>query len=344
MLKTVELRNGKVVIIDQTLLPHELIILELSDYKEVADAITTMKVRGAPALGVTAALGVVLGAQSAASNHWPDFRKELETVAAAIRTTRPTAVNLFWGVDRMLRLAEASKHLPVDDIKHILRVEGERMVEEDIEANRRLGAHGAELINHGDSILTHCNAGALACVGYGTAAGVIRAAWEQGKQIKVYADETRPRLQGMKLTAWELARDGIPVTVIADNMAGVLMRDGKINCCVVGADRIAANGDVANKIGTYSVSVLAHVHGIEFYVAAPTSTIDLNLALGKEIPIEERSHEEMTHIDGHRVAPEGVKVINPSFDVTPAQYVSAIVTEKGVARPPYSASIPRLFD
>jgi methylthioribose-1-phosphate isomerase len=344
MLKTVEWRDGKVAIIDQTLLPHELIVLELSDYREVAEAITTMKVRGAPALGVAAALGVALGAQAAGSNDWAGFREELEIVAAAIRTTRPTAVNLFWGVDRMLSVAEASKHLSIDEIKRILRAEGERMVEEDIEANRRLGAHGAELINHGDSILTHCNAGALACVGYGTAAGVIRAAWEQGKQIRVYADETRPRLQGMKLTAWELARDGIPVTVIADNMAGVLMRDGKINCCVVGADRIAANGDVANKIGTYSVSVLARAHGIEFYVAAPTSTIDLNLASGKEIPIEERSHEEMTHIDGHRVAPDGVQVINPSFDVTPAQYVSAIVTEKGVARPPYSVSLPRLFN
>ena len=344
MTKTVEFRNGKVAIIDQTLLPHKFAILELSDYKDVAEAIKTMKVRGAPALGVTAALAVALGARSANSKDWLGFREELEEIAGIIKATRPTAVNLFWGVDRMLAAAEQAKDQPVDEIKEILCAEGKLMVEENIKINRLLGVNGATLISDGDSILTHCNAGALASIGYGTATGVICSAWEQGKRIKVYADETRPRLQGMKLTAWELVRDGIPVTVIADNMAGVLMRDGKINCCIVGADRIAANGDTANKIGTYSVAVLASVHKVPFYVAAPLSTIDMNLPSGKFIPIEERSHDEMTHIDGHRIAPEGIEVINPAFDVTPAKYITAIITEKGIARPPYSESMPYYSD
>jgi len=343
MIKTVDIRDGKVTIIDQTLLPHRLEVLELTDYRELAEAIATMKVRGAPALGVSAALGIVLAAQSASSLHWPGFRQELEEAARVIKSTRPTAVNLFRGVDRMLDLARANKDRPVEEIKELLRAEGERMIEEDIEINRRLGANGAELIRDGDCILTHCNAGALACVGYGTAIGVIRAAWEQGKKIRVFADETRPRLQGMKLTCWELLEEGIPVTLIADNMAGTLMRQGKIDCCIVGADRIAANGDAANKIGTYAVAVLARAHKLPFYVAAPLSTVDMSLASGDDIPIEERPREEMTHIDDRRIAPEGVEVINPAFDVTPAEYVTAIITEAGIARPPFRESLESLM-
>lgn len=342
MIRTVDYKDGKVVIIDQTRLPHQLRTIELEDYQAVAEAIRTMKVRGAPALGVAAALGVALGARSVEASGFESFYSHLEQIAAEIRATRPTAVNLFWGIDRVLEVARGAKDRPVEEIKAEIERAAKSMVEEDEDVCRRIGKFGAELLRDGDAVLTHCNAGGLACVGYGTALGVIRSAVESGKRVRVFAGETRPRLQGMKLTAWELVQDGIDVTVIADNMAASLMRQGKIDVCLVGADRIAANGDVANKIGTYSLAVLARAHGLPFYVAAPTSTIDLSLATGEEIPIEERPHEEMTHIEGHRIAPAGVPVINPAFDVTPAELITAIITEKGTARPPYGPVLVEL--
>ncbi len=344
MQRTVDYRSGKVLMIDQTRIPHELVVLELDTPDAVADAIKTMKVRGAPAIGVAAALGVALAAASGqtAPRHSPRaLYDQIERAGQMLKNTRPTAVNLFWGIDRMLQAAREclSRKCSVDEIRSSIEELARAMVEEDEETCRKIGQHGAALMPDQGHVLTHCNAGALACVSYGTALGVIRAAAEAGKRIHVYADETRPRLQGMKLTCFELASDDIPVTVISDNMAGSLMRSGRIDCAVVGADRIAANGDVANKIGTYAVAVLAHHHGIPFYVAAPVSTIDFSLASGDQIPIEERSHDEVTHIDGQRVCPVGVGVINPSFDVTPAALVTAIVTEKGIAYPPYKQSL-----
>jgi methylthioribose-1-phosphate isomerase len=342
VIRTVDYKDGKLVLIDQTRLPADFVAIELKDYLEVADAIRTMKVRGAPALGVTAAIGVVLGARAIETADFADFYGRLEAVAAEIRSTRPTAVNLFWGVDRVMGAARSLKGRPVPEIKAEIERFAMEMVEEDESICRRLGKIGGELINDGDTVLTHCNAGALACVGYGTALGVIRGAIESGKNVRVLADETRPRLQGMKLTAWELAQDGIDVTIIADNMAATLMRQGRIDCVVVGADRIAANGDTANKIGTYSVAIAARAHGLPFYVAAPISTVDLAVASGDEISIEERSPEEMTHVDGVRIAPEGVPVMNPAFDVTPAELITGIITENGVARSPYGESLANL--
>ena len=341
MQRTVDYTDGRVIMIDQTRIPHELIVLELDSLEAVADAIAKMKVRGAPAIGVAAALGIALAARNSAASDEGQFLGEIEEAAHILRSTRPTAVNLFWGIDRMVCAAKAAlaDGLAVAEVKRILDDCAVAMVAEDEAVCRTIGAHGAELMPDEGHVLTHCNAGALACVSYGTALGVIRAAVEAGKRIHVYADETRPRLQGMKLTCFELARDDIPVTVISDNMAGSLMRAGRIDCAVVGADRIAANGDVANKIGTYSVAVLAHHHGIPFYVAAPVSTIDFSLASGDQIPIEERSHDEVTHIDGQRICPVGVHVINPSFDVTPAALVTAIITEKGIAYAPYKQSL-----
>ena len=335
MIRTVDLIDGKVVIIDQNKLPKSLEVIELSDYRQVADAIRTMKVRGAPALGVTAALGVAIGAAGIDAEDFDVFVVGLELIATEMKSTRPTAVNLFWGVDRIVQLAREMQDQSIQDIKDELLRTAKSMIAEDEDTCVRLGRFGAELIPD-DDVLTHCNGGALACAGYGTALGVIRAAVESGKRVKVLADETRPRLQGMKLTAWELARDGIDVTIIADNMAASLMRRGLVDCVVVGADRIASNGDTANKIGTYSLAVVSKAHGVPFYVAAPWSTIDTALATGDDIPIEERSPEEMTHIDGHRVAPEGVPVLNPSFDVTPAELIAAIITERGIILPPFS--------
>jgi len=339
--RTVDYINGKVTMIDQTRIPAEMVTVELRTPEQVADAITTMKVRGAPAIGVAAAAGVALAAHNSTSEDRTEFLGEVEHAAHLLRNTRPTAVNLFWGIERMLCTAKAAlaDGLSVAEAKQAIDECAISMVQEDEDVCRMIGKYGAELMPNEGHVLTHCNAGALACVSYGTALGVIRAAVEAGKRIHVYSDETRPRLQGMKLTCFELVSDNIPVTVISDNMAGSLMRKGHIDCVVVGADRIAANGDVANKIGTYSVAVLAHHHGIPFYVAAPTSTIDPTLHSGDDIPIEERSHEEVTHIDGHRVAPIGVEVINPSFDVTPAALVTAIITEKGIAHPPYKQSL-----
>ncbi|HEY3285018.1 MAG TPA: S-methyl-5-thioribose-1-phosphate isomerase [Armatimonadota bacterium] len=341
LLRTVEWRDGQVVMIDQTLLPGRLEWVSYNDYRGVAEAIVTMKVRGAPAIGVTAALGMALGAQSL-----PDdpkaFDRGLAEIRACLAATRPTAVNLFWALDRLWALYERSSSQPAGALKEALMVEARAMVEEDITVNRSLGRHGAELIPEGATVLTHCNAGGLATAGYGTALGVIRAAVEAGKHIQVLADETRPRLQGGKLTAWELHRDGIPVTVICDNMAPTLMRQGKVTCAVVGADRITALGDTANKIGTYGVALACRSHGLPFYVAAPLSTVDFSLRDGDEIPIEERDHSEVTHADGARLTAEGVPVLNPSFDVTPAELVSGIITEVGVARAPFEESLKAL--
>lgn len=337
-LHTVQWVDGKVRLIDQTALPARFAYVDLNAWQDVVEAIRTMIVRGAPAIGCTAALGLALGAKSIDTNDREPFLRELGTIADRFRASRPTAVNLFWAVDRLMNLATASDAPPAVIAENML-VEARTMLHEDIETNRTLGRYGAERLPENGTVLTHCNAGALATVSFGTALGVIRAAIEAGKKLHIFADETRPRLQGMKLTAWELAQDGIPVTIIADNMAASLMRQGKIDCVVVGADRIAANGDTANKIGTYSLAVVARHHGVPFYVAAPYSTIDSTLPTGDLIPIEQRSDSEMTHIDGVRIAPEGVPVLNPSFDVTPAELITGIVTEYGVLEAPYELSI-----
>ena len=334
MVPTVEWKDGAVRLLDQSRLPGAVEFLDCRDYQTVADAIRELKVRGAPAIGVTAALGVALGAQSVNGTDYPAFAQAVLTICDHLAATRPTAVNLFWAIERMKRKLAALQDQPVALIKTELIGESQAILDEDIALCKAMGRHGADLIEDGQTILTHCNAGALATAGYGTALGVIRTAWEQGKKIRVIADETRPVLQGARLTAWELMQDHIPVTLITDNMAGSLMREGKIDLCIVGADRIAANGDVANKIGTYSIAVLAHAHGIPFYVAAPYSTIDLTTKSGAEIPIEQRDSSEVTSIHGsHPVAPEGVPVLNPAFDVTPTEFITGIVTERGIFKP-----------
>ncbi len=341
-MRPLEFKDGVLKLIDQTRLPTELVYVECRTYKEVANAITDMIVRGAPAIGVTAAYGIAIGASAIDTGSKEAFFKELEEICAVIRSTRPTAVNLFWAVDRMRRKALECKAPDLAEIKALLLREACEMDREDVEINKTLGMHGSKLIKDGFTILTHCNAGALATCDYGTALGVVRAAQEAGKKINVYADETRPYLQGARLTAWELHQDGIPVTLICDNMAGHFMKKGVIDCVVVGADRIASNGDTANKIGTYSVAVLAKENNIPFYVAAPVSTIDFSIETGDSIPIEERKAEEVTHLRGIRLAPEGISVANPAFDVTPNRYITAIITEKGVVYPPYDSSIARL--
>ncbi len=334
MVPTVEWKDGAVRLLDQSRLPGAVEFLDCRDYREVADAIRELKVRGAPAIGVTAALGIALGAQSVNQTEYRNFSRTVLAICDQLAATRPTAVNLFWAIERMKRKLDSLQSQPIQWIKQALILEAQAILDEDIGLCRAMGRHGAELIKDGQTVLTHCNAGALATAGYGTALGVIRAAWEQGKKINVIADETRPILQGSRLTAWELMQDQIPVTLITDNMAGSLMRQGKIHLCVVGADRIAANGDVANKIVTYSVAVLAKAHGIPFYVAAPYSTIDLKTKSGADIPIEQRNPLEVTTIHGsHPVAPDGVAVYNPAFDVTPAELITGIVTERGVFKP-----------
>lgn len=334
MVPTVEWKNGAVRLLDQSRLPGVVEFLDCRDYQTVSDAIRTLKVRGAPAIGVTAAMGVALGAQTIQTTDHVTFTQAVLKICDELAATRPTAVNLFWAIERMKRRLESLHGQPVSTIKQLLISESQAILEEDIRLCKTMGRHGATLIQDGQTVLTHCNAGSLATAGYGTALGVIRAAWEQGKKIKVIADETRPVLQGARLTAWELMEDGIPVTLITDNMAGSLMRQGKIQLCVVGADRIAANGDVANKIGTYSVAVLAKAHNIPFYVAAPYSTIDLKTKSGDEIPIEQRNPLEVTSIHGsHPVAPKDVAVYNPAFDVTPAELITGIITERGVFKP-----------
>jgi len=342
MIKTLEWTEAGVRFIDQTKLPTEEVYVTCSDYEQVADAIRTMIVRGAPAIGVAAAMGVALGVQNSSARDHAGLRQELDEISKVIAATRPTAVNLFWAIERMQRKFDALQSLSIPEIKQALVEEAQRMYVEDIAANQAMGQHGATLMPASGGVLTHCNAGALATCGYGTALGVIRAAVEAGKKIHVFADETRPFLQGSRLTAWELNKDGIPTTVISDNMAGAMMRQGKIGAVVVGADRIAANGDVANKIGTYTVAVLAKEHGIPFYVAAPWSTVDLATPDGDGIPIEQRAATEVTHFAGKRLTPEGVGVENPAFDVTPNNYIAAIITERGLARAPYQNSLKQL--
>jgi methylthioribose-1-phosphate isomerase len=339
MIRTLEWTADGVRFIDQTKLPTEEVYVVCRNYQEVADAIRNMVVRGAPAIGVAAAMGIAIGIKQSQAQEISALRNELGQICRRIGETRPTAVNLFWAIRRMQQKFEEVAPQGVQQTKVTLVAEAQQMLVQDIAANEAMGRHGATLLPSSGGVLTHCNAGALATCGYGTALGVIRAAVEAGKQIHVFADETRPVLQGARLTAWELMKDGISTTVIADNMAGVMMRQGKIKAVVVGADRIAANGDVANKIGTYSVAVLAKEHNIPFYVAAPLSTVDLNTPTGEQIPIEQRPQKEVTHHGGKQMAPDGVKVENPAFDVTPSKYVTAIVTERGVARGPFAESL-----
>jgi methylthioribose-1-phosphate isomerase len=342
MIQTVEWTADGVRFIDQTKLPTEEVYVTCRTYREVAAAIRDMIVRGAPAIGVTAAMGIALGIQQSRAQDVAALRRELDQISKTMSETRPTAVNLFWAIRRMQEKFESVAAQPMPQIKAALVAEARQMHLEDVAACQAMGRHGAALMPTSGSVLTHCNAGALATCGYGTALGVIRAAVEAGKNIHVFADETRPFLQGARLTAWELIKDGIPTTVIADNMAGAMMLQGKIKAVVVGADRIAANGDVANKIGTYTVAVLAKEHGIPFYVAAPWSTVDMSTPAGDQIPIEQRSPKEVTHHAGKQMAPDGVLVENPAFDVTPHKYVTAIITERGVAKAPYAESLKAL--
>src|SRR3989441_8247774 len=345
MIKTVEWTNEGVSMLDQRLLPTEEKYLTLRSYEEVADAIKKMVVRGAPAIGVSAAMGLALGASQSVGTSVADLEYDFDFMCRVMEATRPTAVNLFWAIERMRRALVKAKTetSDVEEVKQRLVDEALAVFREDIDSNRALGSFGAELIPDGATVLTHCNAGALATAGdYGTALGVIRGAIDAGKRVAVIADETRPFLQGLRLTAWELAKDNIPVTVITDNMAGHVMKQGKVDCVIVGADRIAANGDAANKIGTYMVAVLAKHHHIPFYVAAPISTIDLAIASGEEIPIEYPNSKEVTHMRDHQLAPDGVDVQNPAFDVTPSDLITAIITDKGVARAPYLVRLQEL--
>lgn len=336
--------NNRLFLLDQSQLPCRERYVECRTYADAARAIRHLVVRGAPAVGITAALGIALGVQAIAEETSAAMlRQEFEKICRTMASTRPTAVNLFWAIGRMQRKAEEVEHASLARIKAALQREALRILAEDVEANKRIGRLGSRLLKKGDTVLTHCNAGALATGGYGTALGIIRAAQAQGKQIQVVADETRPVLQGARLTAWELKKDGIPVTVITDSMAGALMQQGRVDAVIVGADRIAANGDVANKIGTYSLAVLAKAHAIPFYIAAPCSTVDLSLRSGKGIPIEERASEEVTRMAGKRVVPHGVGVWNPAFDVTPHRLITAIVTERGIARKPYQNALKKLI-
>jgi methylthioribose-1-phosphate isomerase len=347
MIKTVEWTNEGVRMIDQRLLPTEEKYLTLRSYEEVAEAIKKMVVRGAPAIGVSAAFGLALGAKQSVGTSVADLEDDFFYMCEVMSKTRPTAVNLFWAIERMRGAFNREKARTQDpeEIKATLVAEALSIFKEDIDANRSIGRYGAPLIPDGATVLTHCNAGALATAGdYGTALGVIRGARDAGKRVAVIADETRPFLQGLRLTAWELAKDEIPVTVITDSMAGHVMKAGKVDCVVVGADRIAANGDTANKIGTYMVAVLARENNIPFYVAAPITTLDLSLSSGSQIPIEERDIREVTHIGSHQLGPDDVAVHNPAFDVTPNEFVSAIITDKGVARAPYVASLQALTE
>ncbi|RJR15458.1 MAG: S-methyl-5-thioribose-1-phosphate isomerase [Nitrospiraceae bacterium] len=333
MVKTIELVDGVVKMLDQTRLPREVVYVDCKDYHVVAEGIKKLWIRGAPAIGIAASMGIAIGANDIKASSYREFMAGLEPVFQTLLATRPTAVNIQWAVDRTRKLLAERKDEPVDALKVFLTEEANRVLEQDIEINRTIGKFGAQFIKDGDTVITHCNAGSLATGGYGTATGPIRVAVEQGKKIHVYADETRPVLQGCRLTSWELMQDNIPVTLITDNTAGAILRKGEINLAIVGTDRTVANGDVANKIGTYSLAVLCKENGVPFYVAAPLSSIDFSMATGDLIPIEERGPEEVTHIFGCHIAPEGVKVRNIAFDVTPAKYITGIITEKGVFRP-----------
>jgi len=334
--KTIEWKNDRVIMLDQRLLPHREVYRVCRDYNQVAVAIREMVIRGAPAIGVAAAMGVALGALQAAPK---TFDRAFERILATLGKTRPTAINLFWALQRMRQVYLEHRDRGVDIVKRALKEEAQKIYTEDIAGNRRLGKHGVPLLGHAKQIMTHCNAGALATAGYGTALGVLRALKESGKQFEVYVNETRPFLQGARLTAWELKKEKIPATLITDNMAGYLMQTGKVDAILVGCDRVAANGDVANKIGTYTLAVLAHRHGIPFYVAGPTSSIDVDCPSGKDIPIEQRDPKEVSHIFGKALAPKGIHIFNPAFDVTSQELVSAIITEKGVIHPPYQQNI-----
>ena len=345
MVKTIEWTEAGVVMIDQTRLPRQEVYVTCRNYREVAEAIRTMVIRGAPAIGVAAAMGLALAVRQAQATHVADLERALEEAAATIGATRPTAVNLFWAIRRMKERFAQSKQAGcnVEQIRQVIVAEALGVLREDIAGNEAIGRHGAQLLAGGKSVLTHCNAGGLATGGYGTALGVIRAVAAANRQPPhVFSCETRPFLQGARLTVWELQKDNIPATLITDSMAGHILKSGRIDCVIVGADRIAANGDVANKIGTYSLAVLAKENNVPFYVAAPLSTVDLSLASGDQIPIEQRPAQEVTHVGGVPVAPEGTSVENPAFDVTPNRYVTAIITEKGIARPPYRVNLAHL--
>ena len=339
MIKTIEYVDGVVRMIDQTLLPSEKVFVDCKTIEEVGHAIKTMIIRGAPAIGVAAAMGVSLGADSINASNFDEFYAALEKQCDQLGKSRPTAVNLAWAINRMKQVAKDSKNLPVSELKVRLKEEALTILTEDISINKAMGQHGQTLVESGNVVLTHCNAGALATAGYGTALGVIRASIGAGKNIRVLANETRPFLQGARLTAWELKEDNIPVKLITDSMCGFFMKNKEVDLVVVGADRIAGNGDIANKIGTYMVAVLAKENNIPFYVAAPVSTLDLSLASGDEIPIEERSAEEVVNINNKRMAPEGIEVAHPAFDITPNKLVTAIITEEGIARPPFTESL-----
>jgi len=340
--KTIEWKGDWVKILDQRKLPQEVSYLDCRDASAVAQAIRTMAIRGAPAIGVAAAMGIALAAKKTRFSNPRAFTKATEKVCQQMRETRPTAVNLFWAVERMKKILDQVPVCGVEETKERLVKEAIQILVEDIEVNHKIGTYGKKLIKNGDGVLTHCNAGALATAGYGTALGVIYAAWGEGKRFHVFVDETRPMLQGCRLTAWELVQEKIPATVITDNMAGVLMKEGKIGLVLVGADRIARNGDTANKIGTYGLAVLSKWHGIPFYVAAPTSTLDLALASGLDIPIEQRDTKEVTHFRGTPIAPKGMRAFNPAFDVTPHSLIHSIITEKGLIREPFERNLKRI--
>ncbi len=334
MIPTVEWKDGIVRMLDQTRLPLETVYNECRDYQTVAQGIKKLWVRGAPAIGVSAAMGLALGAKQISADTFDEFWPEFEEICAHLAGTRPTAVNLFWAIERVKKFVQANRDRSIDEIRSLLVEESQRMLDEDIETNKRIGSYGSVFVSDDDNIITHCNAGSIATAGYGTAEGVMRAAVEEGKKIHVYVDETRPVLQGARLTAWELMQENIPCTLITDNMAGYLMFHDMVDVAIVGADRIAKNGDVANKIGTYSLAVLCKEHGIPFYVAAPLSTIDFTIETGSSIPIEERDPREVTHVLGKvQIAPDHVHVTNPAFDVTPARYITAIITEVGAFHP-----------
>lgn len=338
-MRTIEWDDGVVRMIDQRKLPHEYVVVQFTDYQDVAAAIKEMYIRGAPAIGAAAAYGLALAAVHSGAESKAQLLQDLKEAAGVLRRTRPTASNLYWALDRVLRKAEGEPSRDVGRIQQGVVAEAQSLADEDVEANKRMGHYGAELIEDGYDILTHCNAGGLATVDYGTALAPIRTAWSQGKRVHVFVDETRPRLQGARLTAWELMQEGIPMTLIADNSAGYFIRAGRVDIIFVGADRVAANGDVANKIGTYKLAVVAKENGIPFYSVVPTSTVDLGVASGQEIPIEERDAEEVTHIRGQPIAPEGVRVANPAFDVTPHRYVTGIITENGIVYPPFGKGL-----
>jgi methylthioribose-1-phosphate isomerase len=338
-LRSIEWKDGRVRMIDQRRLPHEYVVVEFDDYRGIAQAIREMYIRGAPAIGAAAAYGLALAAIRSGAKTRKALLSDLEEAAQTLRRTRPTASNLFWALERMLGKARDEGLEGVSQIQEALVAEAEAIALEDVQINKRMGEHGAELISDGDNVLTHCNAGALATVDYGTALAPIRVAHAQGKGVHVYVDETRPRLQGARLTAWELMREGIPLTLICDNAAGYFIQTGKVDIILVGADRVAANGDVANKIGTYKLAVIAKENDVPFYAVVPTPTIDLSLPSGAQIPIEERDASEVTHIRGQRIAPQGVPVANPAFDITPHRYLRGIITEHGVIRPPFEEGL-----